>query len=200
MPLDPIVLCDANIFYSILMTDLILSLGEAGLFRPRWTNEIHEEWIRNVLEDQPQRTRDELERRRAFMDQAINDDLVENYEHLIDALSLPDPDDRHVLAATIEVGAEILLTFNQRDFPAAVLSAHGIAAPHPDAFLCQLMNEEPATILSVIEGMRTKRKRPEITTDQLLEKLSRLGIARFVKALRDAGYGSVNNFNPGGAR
>lgn len=50
---DPVVLCDANVLYSILMTDLILSLGEAGLFRPRWTNEIHEEWIRNVLEDQP---------------------------------------------------------------------------------------------------------------------------------------------------
>ncbi|MGH7180015.1 MAG: PIN domain-containing protein [Tepidisphaeraceae bacterium] len=174
------------------MTDLILSLGEAGLFRPRWTNEIHEEWIRNVLEDQPQRTREELERRRAFMDRAINDDLIENYEHRIGTLSPPDPDDRHVLAAAIEAGAEILLTFNQRDFPAAALSAYGITAPHPDAFLCQLMDEEPATVLTVIEGMKTKRTRPEITADQLLEKLLRLRITGFVKALRDAGYGSVN--------
>lgn len=192
MPRDPIVLCDANIFYSILMTDLILSLGETGLFRPRWTGEIHEEWIRNVLEDQPQRTREELERRRAFMDRAIDHDLIENYEHRIESLSLPDPDDRHVLATAIEAGAEILLTFNLRDFPAAVLSAYGITAPHPDAFLCQLMSEEPMTILTVIEGMRTKRTRPELTPDQLLEKLSRLGIAGFVKALREAGYGSAN--------
>ncbi|MEK7831190.1 MAG: PIN domain-containing protein, partial [Acidobacteriota bacterium] len=71
---DPVVLCDANVLYSILMTDLILSLGEAELFRPRWTNEIHEEWIRNVLEDQPERTREDLERRRAFMDQTIDQD------------------------------------------------------------------------------------------------------------------------------
>jgi predicted nucleic acid-binding protein len=108
--LDPIVLCDANVFYSILMTDLVLSLSEAGLFRPRWTNEIHEELIKSVLEDQPQRTREQLERRRAFMDQAIDHDLIENYERHIDSLSLPDPDDRHVLAAAIEAAAEILLT------------------------------------------------------------------------------------------
>ena len=99
---DPVVLCDANVLYSILMTDLILSLGEAELFRPRWTNEIHEEWIRNVLEDQPERTREDLERRRAFMDQTIDQDLIEGYEHHIANLKLPDSDDRHVLAAAIE--------------------------------------------------------------------------------------------------
>jgi hypothetical protein len=70
------------------MTDLILSLGEAGLFRSRWTNEIHEEWIRNVLEDQPDRKREDLERRRAFMDQAIDHDLIEGYEHHIANLNL----------------------------------------------------------------------------------------------------------------
>lgn len=189
MSRDPVILCDANLFYSILLTDLILSLGEAGLFRPRWTNEIHEEWIRNVLKDQPQRTREELERRRAFMDQAIDRDLIENYEHHIETLSLPDPNDRHVLAAAIEANIETLLTYNLRDFPASVLSAYGIAALHPDVFLCRLMSEEPKMVLSVIEEMRAKRKRPEITPVQLLEKLSRLSLTGFVKALRDAGYG-----------
>src|SRR5262249_31133667 len=127
---DPIVLCDANIFYSILMTDLILSLGEAGLYRPRWTNEIHEEWIRSVLEDQPQRTPEPLERRRAFMDQAIGYDLIENYERHKEGLVLQDPDDRHVLAAAIEAGAEILLTYNLRDFPESVLAPYGITVTH----------------------------------------------------------------------
>ena len=140
---DPVILCDANILYSILMTDLILSLGEAGLFRPRWTIEIHEEWIRNVLEDQPERTREDLERRRAFMDQAIDHDLIEGYQRHIANLNLPDPDDRHVLAAAIEGGAEIVLTYNLRDFPAAILTAYGISALHPDEFLCQQMAAEP---------------------------------------------------------
>jgi len=187
---NPLVLCDANVLYSILMTDLILSLGEAGLFRPRWTNEIHEEWIRNVLEDQPERKREELERRRAFMDQAIDHDLIEGYEHHIANLNLPDPDDRHVLAAAIEAGAEIILTYNLRDFPAAVLAIYGITALHPDEFLCRQMTEEPTLVMEVIEKMRVKRKRPEISQEQLLSKLSRLSIPEFVRMLREAGYGS----------
>ncbi|MGH9844462.1 MAG: PIN domain-containing protein [Blastocatellia bacterium] len=186
---DPVVLCDANVLYSILLTDLVLSLGEAGLYRPRWTNEIHEEWIRNVLEDQPERTREELERRRAFMDQAIDHDLTEGYEHHIANLTLPDPDDRHVLAAAIESGAEIILTYNLRDFPPAVLSAYGITAQHPDEFLCRQMTAAPTLVVDVIERMRLKRKRPEISQQQLLEKLSRLSIPQFVKMLRDADYG-----------
>ena len=187
---DPVVLCDANVLYSILMTDLILSLGEAGLFRPRWTIEIHEEWIRNVLEDQPERTREEMERRRAFMDQAIDHDLIEGYERHIANLNLPDPDDRHVLAAAIEGAAEIVLTYNLRDFPAAALSNFGISALHPYVFLCRQITAEPALVMEVIEKMRVKRKRPEISQEQLLDKLARLNIPKFVKTLREAGYGS----------
>ncbi|MGH9833019.1 MAG: PIN domain-containing protein [Blastocatellia bacterium] len=187
---DSLVLCDANVLYSILMTDLILSLGEAGLFRPRWTAEIHEEWIRNVLEDQPDRKREELERRRAFMDQAINHDLIEGYEHHIPNLNLPDPDDRHVLAAAIEAGAEIVLTYNLRDFPAGVLTAYGVSALHPDEFLCRQMAAEPILVMEVIEEMRVKRKRPEISQEQLLSKLARLDIPDFVRMLLEAGYGS----------
>lgn len=187
---DPVVLCDANVLYSILLTDLILSLGEAGLYRPRWTNEIHEEWKRNVLEDQPERTREELERRRAFMDQAIDHDLIEGYEHHIANLNLPDPDDRHVLAAAIESGAEIILTYNLRDFPPAVLSAYGMTTQHPDEFLCRQMAAAPMLVVDVIESMRLKRKQPEISRQQLLEKLTRVSIPQFVEMLREADYGS----------
>ncbi|HKX28144.1 MAG TPA: PIN domain-containing protein [Blastocatellia bacterium] len=186
---DPIVLCDANIFYSILMTDMILSLGEAGLYRPRWTNDIHEEWIRSVLKNQAQRAPEQLERRRAFMDQAIGYDLIENYERHIEGLVLPDPDDRHVLAAAIEAGAEILLTYNLRDFPEPVVAPHGVTVTHPDEFLCRYLLGEAETVLSVVEEMRVKRKRPEISQPQLLEKLARLSIPRFVEMLRKAGSG-----------
>jgi predicted nucleic acid-binding protein len=190
MSRDPIVLCDENIFYSILMTDLVLSLGEAGLYRPRWANEIHEEWIRNVLANQPQRTREQLERRRAFMDMAIGNDLIENYDRHIESLILPDPDDRHVLAAAIEAEAEILLTYNLRDFPEMVVATYGISVLQPDNFLCLFIRKEAETVLLVIEEIRVKRKPPEISQTKLLEKLARLSIPGFVRMLQDAGYGS----------
>ncbi|MEP7342844.1 MAG: hypothetical protein ABI977_34265 [Acidobacteriota bacterium] len=124
------------------------------------------------------------------MDQAIDHDLVEGYERHIANLNLPDSDDLHVLAAAIEAGAEIVLTYNLRDFPAAVLSTFGISALHPDEFFCRQIAAESALVIEVIEQMRVKRKRPEISHEQLLDKLARLDIPKFVRVLREAGYGS----------
>jgi hypothetical protein len=113
--------------------------------------------------------------------------LVEGYECHIANLNLPDPDDRHVLAAAIEAGAETILTYNLRDFPAAVLATYGISALHPDEFLCRQMTEEPILVMEVVEKKRVKRKRPEISQEQLLSKLARLSIPEFVKMLLEAG-------------
>jgi hypothetical protein len=66
------------------------------------------------------------------MDLAIPGALVSGHEALIDGLVLPDPDDRHVLAAAIRCHASVILTFNERDFPADVLGSFGLEAQHPD--------------------------------------------------------------------
>jgi predicted nucleic acid-binding protein len=111
---DPVVaVCDACVLYSITLADLLTSLGEAGLFRPRWTQAIHDEWIRNVIEQRGESgavTRAKLEARRDAMIEAIEGSLVEDYEELIPTITLPDPDDRHVLAAAIKAEAELILT------------------------------------------------------------------------------------------
>lgn len=95
----PIVLFDACVLYPAPLRDLLMHLSLSGLFRARWTNEIHEEWINNLLEQRPDLNRIQLERTRALMNTHILDALVENYETLTPKLSLPDPHDRHVLAA-----------------------------------------------------------------------------------------------------
>lgn len=92
-----VAVCDACALYSITMADLLTSLGEAGLFHPRWTNKIHEEWIRNVIENRGPSgtlTREKLEARRDAMIEAIENSLIEEYEDLIPTLTLPDADDR----------------------------------------------------------------------------------------------------------
>lgn len=109
-------LYDSCVLYPAPLRDLLMWLGLSDLFRPRWSNEIHEEWIRNVLKDRPDLTREQLERTRDLMNANVRDCLVTGYEPLIDGLTLPDPDDRHVLAAAIRASADVIVTFNLKDF------------------------------------------------------------------------------------
>jgi len=74
-----------------------------------------------------------------LMDQHATDALVTGYEELIDGLHLPDPDDRHVLAAAIRGRADVIVTCNLKDFPAGALKSYGIEAQHPDEFLLNLL-------------------------------------------------------------
>lgn len=105
IPDPPLVVCDANVFYSIVTTDLILSLGVAELVRPRWTVQIHDEWMRNLLVNRPDLDPAKIARRRQHMDDAIDDCVIAGYEELIPQLHLPDSDDRHVGAAAIHASA-----------------------------------------------------------------------------------------------
>jgi hypothetical protein len=79
--------------------------------RARWTETIHDEWIRNVLKGNPQLSSERIARTRSLMNEAVRDCLVRGYEDLIDSLTLPDPDDRHILAAAIRGGAEVIVTY-----------------------------------------------------------------------------------------
>jgi len=117
-----------------------MNLALTDLFRAKWSATIHEEWIRNVLINRPNLSREQLERTRQLMDAHVRDCLVKGYEGLIDNLILPDPDDRHVLAAAIVGRADLIITFNRKDFPPAALQPHGIETQHPDLFLIHLMN------------------------------------------------------------
>ena len=125
---------DANILYPAPLRDLFIRLAQAGLVRGRWTETIHDEWVRNVLKDNPHLSSERLARTRTLMNEAVRDSVINGYEDLIDSLTLPDPDDRHVLAAAIHGDAEVIVTFNLKDFPAATLDHFGIEAQHPDAW------------------------------------------------------------------
>jgi predicted nucleic acid-binding protein len=180
----PLVVCDANVFYSIVLTDLLLSLSVAELLRPRWTAQIHEEWMRNLLVDRPELERAKIERRRDMMDRAIDDCLITGYESLIPTLQLPDADDCHVLAAAIHSQAQIILTSNLRDFPATVLAPYSIVAQGPDEFLTQLVEQHPTEVQSVIAEMRARKTRPPVALTELLQKLAQQNLPQFVARLR----------------
>lgn len=119
--LRPTVIYDACVLYPAPLRDFLLQLACEGLFRARWTHAIHEEWTRNLLKAHPDLNPKALARTCQLMDRAVPNALIKGHETLIEGLALPDPDDRHVLAAAIHGRAQMIVTFNLKDFPATAL-------------------------------------------------------------------------------
>ena len=110
------VVFDANVLYPAPLRDFLMRLALTDLFRAKWTNMIHDEWIRNVLIKRPE-LKEQLKRTRQLMNASVRDCLVEDFEYLIPTIELPDEDDRHVVAAAIHGHADMIVTFNLKDFP-----------------------------------------------------------------------------------
>ncbi len=139
---------DANVLYPAELRNLLMHLALTGLFRARWSADVHGEWISSLLEKRPDLTRQKLERTRTLMDKHAVDALVTGYENLIPGLQLPDPDDRHVPAAAIRGGVDVIVTMNRRDFPFRVIGLSGIEAQHPDDFVLHLLGLAPGLVLA----------------------------------------------------
>jgi predicted nucleic acid-binding protein len=161
-----------------------MHLAMTGLFRAKWTNEIHDEWIRNVLEDRPDLARDQLERTRDLMNKHVLDCVVESYEELIPSLKLPDEKDRHVLAAAIRCKADVIVTFNLKDFPDKELKQYDVEPQHPDEFIHNLFDLDNAAVVSSVKRQRASLKNPPIEVDQFLSTLEKQGLAKTVDELR----------------
>jgi predicted nucleic acid-binding protein len=154
------------------------------VFQAKWTNDIHDEWIRSVLKDRPDLTPEQLERTRNLMNSHVRDCLVTNYEELIPALTLPDPDDRHVLAAAIRSGSDVIVTYNLKDFPADVLGKFGIEAQHPDEFIMHLVDLAPNVVCAAVKRQRQNLKNPPKSVDELLDALEQQSLPQTVGTLR----------------
>ncbi|WP_223504535.1 PIN domain-containing protein [Pseudomonas sp. GL-RE-29] len=176
---------DACVLYPAPLRDFLMWLALSGRFRARWSMEIHNEWKRNLLKNRPDLTATQLERTSELMDLAIPDACVTGYEMLIEGLSLPDNDDRHVLAAAIRCNASVIVTFNQKDFPSAALAPLGIEAQHPDEFVVNLFGLDPAAVISAAERQRKQLKTPPMDVSTYLDLLSRQKLVQSVKALNE---------------
>lgn len=177
-------LFDACVLYPAPLRDLLMELALTDLFRAKWTNQIHDEWIRNLLKNRPDLTLERLQITRDKMNLHIRDSLVEDYQSLIPSLTLPDQDDRHVLAAAICARADVIITFNLSDFPPEALAIYGIEAQHPDEFISHLMDLAPLSVYKAIQEIQTRLKNPPRTVKELLITYENLGLIKTVAALR----------------
>lgn len=177
------VVYDACVLYPAPLRDFLMWLGLSGRFRARWSDQIHNEWKRNLLANRPDLTHEQLDRTSALMDRAIPDGLITGYEALIEGLTLPDAGDRHVLAAAIRCSASVIVTFNQRDFPSQALAPYGSEAQHPDQFVENLFDLDPGTVLTAAKRQRAQLKNPPMEAAGYLEMLLKQGLVQVSKSL-----------------
>lgn len=160
-----------------------------GLFLARWSTMVHEEWMAAVHRDFPDVSRADLERTRDLMNLHAEGSIVGEFESLIEDLELPDPDDRHVLAAAIHSGADVIVTQNLKDFPQDKLVPFGLEAQHPDAFIGHLFDRNPDQVVGAAQEHRASLKNPGRSVEEYLATLERQGLTQTVAEL--AQYASV---------
>jgi predicted nucleic acid-binding protein len=178
-----VALFDACVLYPAQLRDLLLRVALSDAFKARWTDRIHDEWVGSLLRDRPDIPTERLGRTRELMNSAVPDCLVTNYESFIEQLTLPDPDDRHVLAAAIRCQAGVIVTLNMRDFPDEVVARYGISVQHPDEFLAHLFDLKPAVVCTAVREMRASLANPPKTVRELLEDLLKAGLPETVSLL-----------------
>lgn len=166
-----VVVLDACVLYPAPLRDFLLRLATTGLYAARWTEQIHDEWISALLEERPD-LEPKLERTRELMDRAVPDCLVTGHETLIAGLDLPDPADRHVLAAAIRTGAQIIVTFNLKDFPEDALAPFGLEAQHPDVFMESQFELDPALFINTAKQHRAALVNPRKSAEEYLDTLA----------------------------
>ncbi|HEX5324919.1 MAG TPA: PIN domain-containing protein [Capsulimonadaceae bacterium] len=179
-----VVVYDACVLYPAPLRDTLMRVGIADLCQARWTDKILDEWVSNLLEHRPDITKERLERTCSKMKEAIPDCTIAGYDYLIDRIELPDPDDRHVLAAAIHAKAQLIVTNNRSDFPLKTLEMYDLQCCHPDAFLTRLYESAPEDVIEVLREQRAALKKPSQTVEEFLATLNRNGLNVLVQLLQ----------------
>jgi len=172
-----VVILDANVLYPFRVRDVLLSFAEAGLYRARWSSEILDEWTENLIANKPH-LEDSVKSQRDAMSLAFPEAMVEGYEGLVQALELPDPNDRHVLAAAIRAGAQTIVTENIKDFPSEVIGQYDVTAVTADAFISSTFELYDSEAIAALRSVRQKYQRPAMGPSEFLMSLMSVGLAR----------------------
>jgi predicted nucleic acid-binding protein len=177
------VILDANVLYPFLVRDVLLTLAESGMYRARWSAAITVEWRENLLAKRPDK-KAAIDRTISLMQDAFPEALIEGFEPLIEALNLPDPDDRHVLAAAIRAGADHIITNNIKDFPIDALASYGIEAKTPDDFIVDNIDLFQSDAIAALRAMRARYDNPPVSKADFLLALIRAGLPGTAAALK----------------
>lgn len=174
------VLLDANVLYPFSLRDTLLRAAAEGLYQPYWSQQILDEVERNLV-GKGTISREQAMRLRIAMTSAFPEAMVSGHEALISVMSNHD-EDKHVAAAALRAGAQVIVTSNLRDFR---VLPEGIEAQSPDEFLCNLFDLDPQGMVELIESQAAALRAPPRSCDAVLRALAKT-IPGFAKSVADA--------------
>ena len=167
-----------------MLRDLLIRIAQSGLVQAKWTEAILDEMFAALRRRRPDLDPSRLDRTRSLMATAVRDWKVAGFENLVDSLKLPDPDDRHVLAAAIKAKAQVIVTSNTRDFPKAELRSWDIDPKTPDEFVRDQISLDRSAVYASVQQIADSWKNPPGSIDDVLDRLERSGLAVSVAELR----------------
>lgn len=175
---------DTNVIYPLWIRDLLMWFAYYELYTPQWSSTIFHEWV----EVMKRKGIDEVEaqKRAQKLNLAFPDALVKNYEPLIDSLKLPDPNDRHVVAAAIKANADLIITNNLKDFPEEYLSQFGLKAKNPDDFFTDIIDLNHEISVQAFKQLVLCKKNPPFDEFDVLDIFRNNGLvntANYLHAL-----------------
>jgi len=172
---------DACILYPFHLRNIVVQAAVDHLVEGRWTEMIHDEWIRNLADSAPAIPVERLQNTRRLMNEALPMAMVKGYEEQIPIVNLPDPNDRHVVAAGITAGASIILTWNLRHFPAKELKKFGVRKQTPDTFLSSLYDQVPDLIIGSLANARRNLTKSRISPPDFIDILNNQKLIQLAK-------------------
>lgn len=178
------VLTDANVLAPALIRNMLLSLAQAGLFRPRWSSKVLDE-TENTIAKFLKGDHEAARRSRKAIEKAFPEALVSDYEQLVDGVNLPDPDDRHILAAAVQTRTAAIVTSNLKDFPEGVLKPFQIDAMLPDDFLSDVIDLYPQEAAAALKRMRLRLNKPDYSADDFILRAEKVGLPGTAALLAD---------------
>ncbi len=173
---------DTNVLFPFELRDLLLSFAEYDLFNPLWSESVFKE-LKGKLVEKNQMSETQAMRLITVMKEAFPQAMVSGFEDRIEALDLPDPGDRHILAAAIVGQSQVIITKNLKDFPANYLEKYHIQAKGPDDFLLDTIDLNPPLAIAAFKNMVLRRKNPNQDEFQVLDALTRAGYGETAKEL-----------------